>query len=420
VKFVALFACAALVAGLGSGSPARAAGKPVCGLNNGKPATGAPIPLGAVVGKTGPADFSSPALAAAAYFKCVNANGGINGRPVSYEVVDDGWKPEQAAQVAAKLVKDSNVVALVGNSSFVDCSVNEPLYESAKVLVVAGVGVPRDCFHARNISPVNEGPRLSNLGGVMYLVKTFGIKNLVCISPNIPGVGNFSCDGMAAWGKAKGLVVHTILIDPATLDATSVVLQAASYKPGLIEISLPREGALPIFAAAEQQDLASKIHFGSPTSLYNENVPKALGPYWNNRAYVQLELEPLDAATPDNLNWHAVMDTYGNPSDQRDTFSQAGYLAARVVTQVLLKMDPTKINRETVSAAIKAVKDFRSDMMCGAYYFGPGLEHNANHAGSVAVVNNGGFETKAHCLEIDDPDLAGIRKTEAELHLASK
>src|SRR5580658_4470782 len=86
-----------------------------CGMNNGKKATGEPIQIGAVVGKTGPADFSSPAMAADAYFKCVNDNGGINGRPIAYSIEDDGWKPEQAAQVAAKLVKDKKVVALVGN-----------------------------------------------------------------------------------------------------------------------------------------------------------------------------------------------------------------------------------------------------------------------------------------------------------------
>jgi branched-chain amino acid transport system substrate-binding protein len=99
--------------------PAAAADAPKCGLNNGTPATGEPIQLGAVVGKTGPADFSSPAQAADAFFKCVNKNGGINGRPIAYSVEDDGWKPEQAAQVAAKLVKDKKVVAMVGNSSFV-------------------------------------------------------------------------------------------------------------------------------------------------------------------------------------------------------------------------------------------------------------------------------------------------------------
>ena len=99
-------------------APASAADAPKCGLNNGKVATGQPIEIGAIVGKTGPADFSSPAQAADAYFKCVNKNGGINGRPIAYSIEDDGWKPEQAAQVAAKLVKDKKVVVMVGNSEF--------------------------------------------------------------------------------------------------------------------------------------------------------------------------------------------------------------------------------------------------------------------------------------------------------------
>ena len=68
---------------------AVAAGSPKCGLNNGKAATGQPIEIGAIVGKTGPGDFSGSAQAAAAYFACVNANGGINGRPIHYSVEDD-------------------------------------------------------------------------------------------------------------------------------------------------------------------------------------------------------------------------------------------------------------------------------------------------------------------------------------------
>ncbi|MGA8863355.1 MAG: ABC transporter substrate-binding protein, partial [Gallionella sp.] len=68
-------------------------------MSNGKPATGQPIEIGAIVGKTGPGDFSGSAQAAAAYFACVNANGGINGRPIHYSVEDDQWNPETAAQL---------------------------------------------------------------------------------------------------------------------------------------------------------------------------------------------------------------------------------------------------------------------------------------------------------------------------------
>jgi branched-chain amino acid transport system substrate-binding protein len=42
---------------LATASGASAA-EPKCGLSNGKAATGQPIEIGAVVGKTGPADFS--------------------------------------------------------------------------------------------------------------------------------------------------------------------------------------------------------------------------------------------------------------------------------------------------------------------------------------------------------------------------
>lgn len=65
-----------------------------CGDNSGKPATGEPIVIGAITGKTGPDDFSNSTKAAKAYFDCLNANGGIKGRPVKYLVEDDQWNPE--------------------------------------------------------------------------------------------------------------------------------------------------------------------------------------------------------------------------------------------------------------------------------------------------------------------------------------
>jgi branched-chain amino acid transport system substrate-binding protein len=402
---------------MGAASHATAAA-PKCGMNTGKPATGQPIEIGAIVGKTGPADFSASARAAEAYFKCVNANGGINGRPISYTIGDDGWNPEQAAQLASKMIRDQKVVAMIGNSSFVDCAANAKFYEQEAVVVIAGVGVPRDCFHATNYVTTNEGPRLSNIGAAIYMKKTFDAKRIACITLNIPGTGDWSCGGVAEWGKAHGVEVGTFIADPGSLDATSLILQAVAFNPDVIDVNFPKEPTVAILAAAEQQDIGSKYRWMGPTSLYNAELPKAIGKYWDGKVYVQLELEPLDKKSPDVENWHAILDTYATPADQRDTFSQAGYLAARIATDALLKLDPAKIDRKTVTEALRSVKGFKSDVMCGAWYFGPGNEHNPNHAGSVAVVSNGGFETKAGCFEIDDPDLANILKTEAALHLA--
>ncbi len=349
------------VAGLASSlaaAPASAADAPKCGLNNGKAATGQPIEIGAIVGKTGPADFSGSAQAAAAYFACVNSNGGINGRPIHYSVEDDQWNPETAAQVAAKLVNDTKVVGMVGNSSFVECAANAKFYETSNVLVIAGVGVPRDCFHAKNIAPTNGGPRMSNIGAAQYMHDDLKVKRLVCLSLNIPNVGDWSCDGIAAYGKSVGMEVKTILFDPASMDATSLILQAMAFKPDAIDFNTPKEGGIPLYAAAEQQQLGGKVYLTAPTSHYDDSLPKAIGPYWSQggRVFIQLELEPLDKHGGDVDNWHAVLNKYGKPSDQRNTFSQAGYLAALAATNALLKLDPAKIDRASVTEAFRNIK----------------------------------------------------------------
>ena len=325
MKAVLMFALAVVGAVALTTATGANAAEPKCGLSNGKAASGQPIEIGAVVGKTGPADFSGSAQAAAAYFACVNANGGINGRPIHYSVEDDQWNPETAAQVAAKLVNDIKVVGMVGNSSFVECAANSKIYETNNVLVIAGVGVPRDCFHSRNIAPTNAGPRMSNIGAAQYMHDELKVKRLVCIVPNIPNVGDWVCDGLAAYGKSVGMEVKTIMVDPSSMDATSVILEAMSFKPDAIDISMPKEGGIPLFAAAEQQDLGGKVILTGPTSLYDSSVPKAIGPYWNKggRVFIQLELEPLDKKGGDIENWHAVLTKYGKPSDQRNTFSQA-------------------------------------------------------------------------------------------------
>jgi branched-chain amino acid transport system substrate-binding protein len=222
---------------------------------------------------------------------------------------------------------------------------------------------------------------------------------------------------MKDWGNANKVEVTCFAIDPGSVDPTSAVLQAAATKPDAIVIDVPKEAAVPLYAAAEAQDLGSRFRFVGPTSQYNEGFPKAIGPYWEGKAHVQLELEPLNKKSPDNLNWRAVLDTYATAADQRDTFSQAGYLAARIATDALLGMDVNKIDRKSVTEAFRAVKKFKSDMMCGQWYFGPGDEHNANHRGSVSVVEKGGFVVKESCVEIDDPALANILKTEKSQNL---
>lgn len=72
------------------------------------------ILLGATAPLSGP-ESSSAAVArgASAYFRYVNARGGVNGRTIAYKVVDDASDPSLAAEATQQLVEQDGVFAIV-------------------------------------------------------------------------------------------------------------------------------------------------------------------------------------------------------------------------------------------------------------------------------------------------------------------
>ena len=105
-----------------------------------------------------------------------------------------------------------------------------------------------------------------------------------------------------------------------------------------------------------------------------------------------------------------MLKDFGTADQPRDSFSQGGYLAARVLVDTLLELDPETISRETVSTAIQGIKGFETDMLCEAWYFaGPNGHNNANHQLlNVKLGADGEFEKANDCFETQDPGLADI------------
>ncbi|WP_167531270.1 MULTISPECIES: ABC transporter substrate-binding protein [unclassified Mesorhizobium] len=390
-----------------------------CGLNNGQKATGEPIRVGALVGQTGPDDFSSSADAARAYFNCLNANGGIHGRPIEYLVEDDQWNPEVASQVATKLVKDKGVVALVANGSFVEMGVNAKLYAEEDVMAMAAACAVAECFESKNIVSTNEGPLPSSVGAAQWAVANLGSKNVVCIGLTIPSVGPYSCGWTEKYMQSKGLSGSSLLLDPGAADMNASVLETVASGADTVLVNLPRGMAAAYLKAVEEQNLRDNFKWISSTPLYDAAVPAMLGAYWNGVMNVNIELTPIDGTGPDASNWRAIMDKYARPEDPRDTFSQSGYLSARFFTDALLKLDPATIDRKSVSEAIRGIKNETSDLLCGPYYVGKADRHMPNHANMMVQISGNGFKVVGGCTDVDSAYLDPIRSAEKALGIAN-
>jgi branched-chain amino acid transport system substrate-binding protein len=71
------------------------------------------ILLGGTSPLSGPASaYASVARGADAYFKYVNARGGVNGRKILYKYVDDAYNPAQTVQATRQLVEQDKVFAI--------------------------------------------------------------------------------------------------------------------------------------------------------------------------------------------------------------------------------------------------------------------------------------------------------------------
>ncbi|SFJ79763.1 ABC transporter substrate-binding protein [Celeribacter neptunius] len=391
---------------------------PSCGANTGEAATGTPIKVGGIHGNAAPGDFSSSTTAAGAYFDCVNANGGINGRPIEYLVENDQWNPELASQAASKLLVDEEVVAMVGNGSFVEMSVNAGLYKEQNVMTMASACAASECFESSNIVSTNQGPLPSSIGAAMYMVEEKGAQNVSCIALTIPNSGPWSCGAAVEYMESKGLSGTGVYLNPASPDVNSGLLEAIASGADTIIVNLPVGLAVAVLKAAEEQGLGDAYQWASSTPLYDRDAPAALGDYWDGKLFVNTEMTPFDKGGEDATNWLAVMDAYGDAKDPRDSFSQAGFLSAKIFVDTLLGMDPADLDdRAKVTDAITAISGYQSDLVCGPFYVGDAARHMPNHAGTMVVLKDGGFETVRDCYEYDSPYFAPIFEQEAALGL---
>jgi branched-chain amino acid transport system substrate-binding protein len=393
-----------------------------CGLGNGQAASGEPLKIGSIYSNAGGINFSSAAKAAQALINCVNANGGIQGRPIQFITENDQLDPAKAGQVAAKLISTDQVVALVANTSFVDCAVNGKLYQQKGYNIIYGVGIPFQCFQSPPFAATNEGPRYSGMGAAQYAVTQLGAKKLSVVTCNIPNVGDYTLTGIQAYAKQAGVDYSGFTENCPVKDPNSVAVRVANAagSDGAVVLVMPVPEDVAVLNAADSAGVASTTKWTCATPCNDLSFPGAVSDYWKNGTiFVNSELNLTDSTGPDNQMWLQVMDKYGKPDDPRDNFSQAGFLAAKILVDTMEKLDPSQLTQQGINAAIKEIKNYKNDLECKPYYYGPGPNHVPNNTDRTVVLQGDKFVLAQDCTEMPAADeiLPVVRQQEQELGL---
>jgi branched-chain amino acid transport system substrate-binding protein len=398
----------------GSGSNIQKSGE--CGAGTGEEATGEPIKIGAMATNSPVADFTWITGMTAAYFECVNDNGGINGRPIEYIAEEEQVDPTQIASLARKLVEQDQVLGIVGSTSLIECSVNRDYYaEQNYYLIIAGVS--QDCFTSPNFSAVNMGPYYSSLGGAQAALRAGAEGRMVVASPNQPGFDQIN-QGVVDFAEENGLEGVSILEDPPFADPAGFaqrLVQEAGDGGGVV-LDYTGPNAVPLLQAIEQQGLVDSVIWASSTPPNDPSVAEALGPDWNDKFLINAEFNVLDSGQPDQNHMNEIREQYA-PDINSSSFAQMGYLAGRVATDALMGIEGD-ITKESVNEAFRGVKNFVSDIWCQPWYFESGTGANvSNNVDLTVAPRDGEMVQLEECFEIaelPDNNLAEIRQAEEE------
>jgi branched-chain amino acid transport system substrate-binding protein len=229
--------------------------------------TSSTITIGGTVPITGPAAlFGSVGRGADAYFKYVNAHGGVNGRKVKYIYLDDAYDPSKTVQLTRQLVEQDRVFAVFDTIGTDNTIATTDYLNAAKVpQLFAGTGAARVGDNWKS-HPWTIGYLPSfRAEGVIYghaIAKQAGAK-IAVLSEN-SDFGKDLANGLKrGLGAKRGAIVSSQSYEPTDTSIDSQMSTLHASGANVLVLNVTPQYAILAYLAAHKFGWHPKIYLSS-------------------------------------------------------------------------------------------------------------------------------------------------------------
>jgi len=341
-------------------------------------ATDTEIKIGNIMPYSGPASaYGVIGKTEEAYFKKINAEGGINGRKVNFISYDDGYSPPKAVEQVRKLV-ESDEVLLVFNSLGTPSNSAIQKYLNAKKVPQLFVATGATKWNDPKDFPWTMGwqPSYQSEARIYakYLMKEKPDAKIAIMFQN----DDFGKDYLKGLKDGLGAKASMIIAEESyeptepTIDNHIVKLKATGAD---VFISIPT----PKFAAQAIKKLAEiewkPLHIVSNVSASVGAVIKPAG-FENaqgilSAAYAKDGADPQWDNDPGMKKFFAFLEKYYPDANKLDGSVVFGYGVAQTMVKVL-EMCSDNLTRENVMKQAASLRDFTPDTLL------PGVKINTS------------------------------------------
>jgi branched-chain amino acid transport system substrate-binding protein len=354
--------------------------------------SGAPVMIGAILSITGPyAPLGEPERNAIQIAVAdVNASGGIDGRPLQVQILDDESKADTAQQLATQLV-GQKVVAIIGGSISPTSEAIARVANDAKVLHVymtptlsvwqTKAGIRKYTFEA---TPHNE---LEVTKLFAFMKNTLHTKKLAVLHDD----QLYGTQGtLVAEAEAKAQNVPIVDEEAYAVAATDVTPQLQKAKASgadtiLIYTAAPSAGIL----VRQVHQFGLKAHLIGTTGIVSDNFLKVTGKDGDG-VYADMD---LDRTYPNALQKKLLAAYRTAYNAGANNFASFAWDAVHLTAWALKTAKSTDADK--LSAAFESMKPYTGTT--GTYKF-TAADHNGYNASDIRIVidHNGVWETLPH------------------------
>jgi branched-chain amino acid transport system substrate-binding protein len=335
--------------------------------------TASTITIGGTVPITGPAAlFGSVGRGADAYFKYVNAHGGVNGRKIRYLYRDDAYDPSKTVQLTRELVENDKVFAVFSTIGTDNTIATTDYLNAAKVpQLFAGTGTAR-VGDAYKTHPWTMGYLPSfRAEGAIYgraIAQQAGAKVAVLYEAS-----DFGKDLTAGLKKGLGTKASAVVAEQAyqptdtSIDSQMSTLHASGAN--VLVLNVTPQYAILAYLAAHKFGWRPKIYLSSVCISPNvmDIVRASVGQEVNGSLSIAFVKDPTDkvfAKDPVVALYRSILKKYAPGAKPEDVYNFYGMGVAFTMVDAL-KHAGKNPTRASLLAAAQHLNEINPFMRSG-------------------------------------------------------
>jgi ABC-type branched-subunit amino acid transport system substrate-binding protein len=324
------------------------------------------ITIGGSVPLSGPETAYAPvARGAEAYFKHVNARGGVHGRKIVYKILDDGYDPARTVQATRELVQQERVLAIFNTTGTEHNAAIRPYLNAVKVpQLFVGTGaqsfikgpkrfpwtvpflpsfVGEGALYGRHLAQTKPAARIA----VLYEASEYGRDMLNGLKRGLAG---------------KGRIVGTETYNVTDVDLSSQMAKLKSSNANVLMLfSLPKQ-AIQSFVAVNKLGWRPQIYMSAVSidPFVMDTIRLNTGKLANGAVsmnWLRDPSNPREARDPGVKLYKQLMKRYLPRANPREVAHIHGMAAAWTLVETLKKAgkSPTRAKVQRAAASLRLV-----------------------------------------------------------------